>query len=55
MAIPALPVTMVELSFQASLVPVVGAAALPAPGFGAAAVAAVALSAIAAGTDRKYR
>jgi hypothetical protein len=47
MAVPALPVTMIEFPFRASLVSVVGAAALPAPGFSAAAVTAVTLSPVA--------
>jgi hypothetical protein len=51
MAIPALAVTMIELSFQATLVPVVGAAALPAAGFRATGLAAVALSAVAVAAD----
>ena len=51
MAVSALPVTMIELSFRAALVPVVGAAALPAPGFEAAAVAAVTLPAVAVPAD----
>jgi hypothetical protein len=38
---------MIELAFRAALVPVVGAAALSAPGFGPAGVAAVTLSAVA--------
>ena len=42
---------MIELSFGASLVSVVGAAALPAPGFQAARIAAVTLSAVAVPAD----
>ncbi|HEY3776540.1 MAG TPA: hypothetical protein VGL35_00635 [Rhizomicrobium sp.] len=42
---------MIELSFRTALVPVVGAAALPAPGFRAAAVAAVTLSAVTVPAD----
>lgn len=53
MPVSALPVTMIEFSFRASLVPVIGAAALPAPGLSAAAVAAVALSAVAVLADPK--
>ena len=44
-------VAMIELSFGASLVPVVGAAALPAPGFNATGFAAVTLPAIAVPAD----
>jgi hypothetical protein len=55
MAVSALPVTMIELSFRASLVPVVGAAALPAAGFRAAGLAAVALSPIAVPADPEDR
>ncbi len=51
MAVPALAVTMIELSFRAALVPVVGAAALSAPGFRAAPVAAVTLAAVAVPAD----
>ena len=42
---------MIEFSFRTLLVPVVGAAALPAPGFRAATVAAVTLSAVAVPAD----
>ena len=55
MAIPALPVTMIELSFQASLVPVVGAAALPPPGFHTTGLAAVTLPAVAVAADPENR
>ena|ERR1700678_1649693 len=51
MAISPLPVPMIELSFRTALVPVVGAAALPAPGFGAAVVAAVTLSPVTVPAD----
>ena len=51
MAVSALAVAMIELSFRASLVSGVGAAALPAPGFGAAGLAAVTLSAVAVPAD----
>jgi hypothetical protein len=51
MAVSALAVAMIELSFGASLVPLIGAAALPPPGFGAAGFAAVALSPVAVPTD----
>ena len=51
MAVSALAVAMIELSFRASLVPVVGAAALTAPGFRAAGLATVALPAIAVPAD----
>jgi hypothetical protein len=46
---------MIELAFRASLVSVVGAAVLPAPGFGAAGVAAVTLSAVAVPADPENR
>jgi hypothetical protein len=51
MAVSALPVTMIEPSFRTPLVPVVGAAALPAPSFGAAVIAAVTLPAVAVPAD----
>jgi hypothetical protein len=51
MAVSALAVAMIELSFGASLVPVVGAAALTAPGLGATDLATVALPAIAVPAD----
>ena len=51
MTVPALPVTMIEFSFRASLVSVVGAAALTPAGFRAAAVTAVTLSAVAVPAD----
>ena len=51
MAVSALAVAMIESSFRASLVPVVGATPLPTTGFGAAAVAAITLSAVAVATD----
>jgi hypothetical protein len=51
MAVSALAVAMIELSFGASLVPLIGAAALPPPGFGAAGLAAVALSPVAVPAD----
>ena len=54
MAVSALPVAMIELSFRASLVPVVGSAALPAPGFKAAVVAAVTLPAVAVPADPEH-
>ena len=44
-------VAMIELSFGASLVPLIGAASLSAPGFGAAGFAAVALSPVAVPAD----
>jgi hypothetical protein len=55
MAISALAVTMIELSLRASLMPVVGAAALPAAGFEAAVVAAVTLSPVAVPADPENR
>jgi hypothetical protein len=55
MAISALPVTMIELSLRASLMPIVGAAALPAAGFSSAAVAAVTLSPVAVPADPENR
>jgi hypothetical protein len=51
MAVSALAIAMIELSFGASLVPLIGAAALPPPGFGAAGFAAVALSPVAVPAD----
>ena len=42
---------MIQLSFQASLVPVVRAAALPPPGFNTTGFAAVTLSAVAVAAD----
>ena len=51
MAVSALAVAMIELSFGASLVPLIGPAALPPPGFGAAGFAAVALSPVAVPAD----
>jgi hypothetical protein len=51
MTVSSLPIPMIELSFRASLVPVVGAASLPAPGFRAAGFAAVALAAVAVPAD----
>jgi hypothetical protein len=55
MAISALAVTMIELSLRASLMPVVGAAALPAAGLEAAVVAAVTLSPVAVPADPENR
>jgi hypothetical protein len=46
MAVSALAVAMIEFSFGASLVSLIGAAALSAPGFNAAGIAAVALPAV---------
>jgi hypothetical protein len=54
MAISPLPVTMIELSFRASLVAAVGAASLPATGFGSANVAAITLSAVAVSADPEH-
>jgi len=51
MAVSALPVPMIELSFRASLVSVVGPAALPAPGFRATVVATVTLAPVAVPAD----
>ena len=51
MAVSALAVAMIELSFRASLAPVVGAASLSAPGFGTADLAAVTLSAVTVPAD----
>ena len=51
MTVSALAVAMIELSFRASLVAVVGAAALTAPSLGAAGLATVALPAIAVPAD----
>jgi hypothetical protein len=55
MAVSALPVAMIELSFRASLMAVVGAAALPAARFEAAGRAAVTLSAVAVPADPEHR
>ena len=51
MAVSALAVTMIEPSFRASLVAVVGAAALAAAGFEAAGITAVTLPAVAVPAD----
>jgi len=55
MAISALAITMIELSLRASLMPVVGAAALPAAGFEAAVVTAITLSPVAVPADPENR
>ena len=55
MAVSALPVAMIELSFRASLMAVVGPAALPAARFEAAGLAAVTLSAVAVPADPEHR
>jgi hypothetical protein len=55
MAVSALPVAMIELSFRASLMAVVGAAALPAARFEAAGLAAVTLSPVAVPADPEHR
>jgi hypothetical protein len=49
-----LAVAVVEPSFWTSLMPVVGATALLAPGLAAAAVAAIAVAAITGNADEKY-
>jgi hypothetical protein len=54
MAVSALAVAMIELSFGTSLVPVVGAPSLRAPSFGAAVFAAVPLSAVAVPADPEH-
>ena len=51
MAVSALPVAMIEPSFRASLMAVVGAAALLAPGFNATGIAAVTLPPVAVPAD----
>ena len=51
MTVSALPVAMIELSFRASLMAVVGPAALPAARFEAAGLAAVTLSPVAVPAD----
>ncbi len=51
MAVSALAVAMIELSFGASLMPVVGSASLHAPSFRAAGFAAVTLPAVAVPAD----
>ncbi len=50
-----LAVAMIESSLRAPLVAAVGAAALPATGFGAASGTAIALSAIAVSADPEQR
>ena len=54
MAVSALPVAMIELSFRASLMAVVGPAALPAARFEAAGLAAVTLSPVAVPADPEH-
>jgi hypothetical protein len=54
-AILLLPVPVVELAFQTLLIAPVGCPVLPAPRFGAARRAAIALSAIAMGTNPEHR
>ncbi|MFZ3342920.1 MAG: hypothetical protein WA213_18705 [Terriglobales bacterium] len=55
MAVSALAVAVIESSFRASLVSVVGAAALPSPSLGAAGIAAVTLSPVAVPADPEDR
>ena len=50
-----LPIPVVEPAFRALLIAVVGSPVLPAPGCGAARRAAIALSAIAMGTNPEHR
>ena len=50
-----LPIPVVEPAFGALLIAAVGRPVLPAPGFGAARRAAIALSAIAMGTNPEHR
>jgi hypothetical protein len=50
-----LPIPVVEPAFRALLIAVVGSPVLPAPGYGAARRAAIALSAIAMGTNPEHR
>jgi hypothetical protein len=50
-----LPIPVVEPAFRALLIAAVGRPVLPAPGFGAARRAAIALSAIAMGTNPEHR
>jgi hypothetical protein len=50
-----LPIPVVESAFQTLLMAAVGRPMLPAPGFGAARRAAIALSAIAMGTNPEHR
>ena len=54
---PVLPlaVAMIEPSFRAPLVAAVGAASLPAPGFGLTSGTAIAMSAIAVSADPEHR
>ena len=49
-----MPVAMIEPSFRATLVAAVGTASLPAPGFQAARIAAVTLSAVAVPADPEH-
>jgi len=51
MAVSALPVAVIELSFRASLMAVIGAATLVPPGFNATGLAAVTLPAVAVSAD----
>jgi len=54
-AVLTLPVAMIEPALETPLVAAVGSAALPAPSFGAASRAAIALPAIAVRTNPEHR
>ena len=55
LAVLLLPIPVVEPTFETLLIPAVGRPVLPAPGCGAARRAAIALSAIAMGTNPEHR
>ena len=55
LAVLLLPIPVVEPTFETLLIPAVGRPVLPAPGFGAARRAAIALSAIAMCTNPEHR
>jgi hypothetical protein len=55
LAVLLLTIPVVESAFQTLLIPAVGLPVLPAPGFGAARRAAIALSAIAMSTNPEHR
>jgi hypothetical protein len=55
LAVLLLPVPVVEPAFQTLLIAAVGRPVLPAPRFDAACLAAIALSAVAIGTNPEHR
>jgi hypothetical protein len=55
LAVLPLAVAMIEPSFSTPLIPPIGTAPLPEPGFAAASQAAVALSAVTVGTEIEHR